>query len=203
MSEKEAVLEQLNQIESSLIDNERFMPFNYRVLIMWGFISAILILSFEDVAKLYSVWIAVSYIGIVTTIGFVIEVYFTKKENKKYDIKKFTKLQKFIETNYTFSIIFSMALTYIFVSNDLGVYSYLAWMFMFGYADFITSFVVNCKKMSAVGLINITASIAIVSITFIFGTDVIESFMKYIAVLFLSGSLIINGLILKEVSKSV
>jgi len=203
MNEKEIVLEQLNTIESSLLDNEKFMPFNYKILIMWGFISAILILSFENIAKLYTVWYAIGYIVIVTTIGFLVEIYIIKKENKKYDIKSFTKLQKFVESNYTFTIVFATALTYVFISNNLAVYAYLSWIFMFGYADFVTGFVVNCKKFTTVGIINISASIAMVTITFIFGIQVIAPYIKYIAVLFLSGSLIYNGLTLKGIEKSV
>jgi hypothetical protein len=193
MYKKEDVLEQLNHIESSLLDSEKFIPFNHKVLVMWGVISAVILLVFERVA-LYGVWYAIGLIGIVTIFGFMIEIYFTKKENIKYDIKRFTSLQKFVESNYTFTIIFATVLTYIFVSNSLAVYAYVSWIFLLGYGDFITGFVINDKKFTAIGLINMSVSIAIYSIIFIFGSDIIEPYIKYIAVIFVSGGLIYNGL---------
>lgn len=197
MSKKEEVLNQLNQIHSSLMDNEKFIPFNYGVLIMWGVISAILILTFDNIS-IFGVWYGIAYIGGVVILGFFVERYFTKKENKKYDLKEFTLLQKFVETNYTFCIIFAIVLTYIFVSNSVGVYSYLSWMFLIGYADFVTGFVLNNKRFTAVGLLNISASIAIITITFIFSPLVIALYIKYISAIFVGGGLIYLGISIKK-----
>lgn len=193
MSEKEEALNQLNQIHSSLIDNEKFMPYNYNMLVMWGIISAILFLTFEMISTL-NIWYAIGYIGIVITFGFLIEVYLIKKENIKYDLEKFTKTQTFIETNYTFSLVFATILTFVFVSNSIGTYAYLSWMFLLGFSNFITGFVLNNKNFTAVGIINISVAMAIFTICMIFDPSLVANVVKYIAVLFSSGGFIYLGI---------
>ncbi len=197
MSDKEEVLNQLNDIHSSLVDQEKFVPYNYDVLIMWGVISAILFLTFDVVAKL-SIWYSVTYIGVVLAIGFLVEIYFIKKENIKYDLEVFTKTQTFIETIFTFSIIFSIVLTYIFISNSLDIYGYLAWIFLLGFAVYVTGFILNNSKFALVGIINISVSLAIFVFSFIFDPVLFASYVKYVAVLFSSGGFIYLGISIKK-----
>ncbi len=195
--QKEKVLNQLHNIHSSLIDKEKFVPYNYNVLVMWGVISAILFLTFETVAKI-DIWYSMGYIGIVIGVSFLVEMYFIKKENLKYDLEKFTKAQTFIETVYTFSVIFAILLTYILISSSLEVYAYLSWIFLLGFANFIAGFVLNNKKFTTVGIISISVAFAIFTISFLLSPLYFADNIKFISVLFSSGGLIYLGISVKK-----
>ena len=197
MSEKEEVLSQLNSIHSTLVDNEKFLPYNYNVLIMWGFLSAFLFLAFGQVATL-GIWYSAGMIAVTIALGFIIEMYFTKKENIKYDIEELTKLQKFIEINYTFSVLFATLLTVIFVSNSIGAYAYISWMFLLGFSNYITGFILNKKRFTVVGLLSITSSVALITISFIFDPSLLNDIAKYMAVLLISGGFIYIGIVTKK-----
>jgi len=197
MDSKEEVLNQLGDIHSSLVDKEKFLPYNYNLLIMWGIISAILYLTFEEVSKM-SIWYALGYIVGVLIIGFLFELYFIRKENIKYNLQKFTKVQTYIEANYTFAIVFAVVLTIIFTTNNLIVYAYLSCIFLFGYSDWVSGFILNNRKFTVVGLINMSVSLAIFTICILFNPALIQSSIKYIAVLFSSGGLIYLGISIKK-----
>jgi magnesium-transporting ATPase (P-type) len=202
MDTKQEAIEQLNEIHSSLVDKQKFMPYNYNVLILWGVISGFLFLTFESVSSI-GIWYGVGLITFTILIGFLIEIYFIKKENKKYELEKFTKLQTFIETNYTFSTFFSTILTFVFISNQLGIYTYLSWMFMLGFSTFICGFVMNNKKFTLIALINIALALAIMTLSVVFTPLFFEPFIKYIATLFIGGGFIYLGITTKKEYQSV
>jgi fatty acid desaturase len=192
MSEKEQVLEQLDEIESSLVDSQKFMPYNYNILILWGIVSAILFLSFETIVS-FNIYYALLFIFITIVITIFIEQYHTRKENKKYDIDKYTKKQKFIESLYMFSAIISLILTYIFVSNNIASYTYLIWMFMIAFSHHTVGYVLNNKYFSTVAIINLAVVFSIFTISFIFSIDMFADYIKYLAVIFSSFGCIYIG----------
>ena len=185
MSEKEEVLDQLNQIESSLMDSEKFMPYNYNVLILWGLVSALLFLTFDIIAS-FGILYSISYVGGLIFIVTIIEQYYIKQENIKYDISKFTKTQKFIESTYTFATIISLFLTYLLYVNGLLLYIYLVWIMMIAFVNYVVGFIKNNKYFTSVGIINLSLTFSIFTLSFIFGIDIFSDYLKYIAVVFSS-----------------
>jgi hypothetical protein len=175
------------------MDSERFMPYNYNMLILWGIVSSILFLTFEGVAKI-SIIYAVIYITFIFLLFFTIEKYFTSKENEKYDLNKSTKIQKFVESVYTFAVFFAIFLTYIFVTNDMLFYSYIVWIFLIGFSDYIIGFILNNIYFTIVGMINMVLVFAILTLSFVFGIELFEQYIKYIAVLFSSFGCIYLGI---------
>ncbi len=200
MSEKEEALNQLNQIHSTLVDREKFLPYNYNILILWGVISGILLLTYEDVAKI-NLLLSVGYILGFVLVGSVIEFYFMKKENKKYDLFTLTKTQKFIETVYGINTIFGVMLTYLLVSSSLTEYSYIVWIFLLGFSKYMVGFATNLKQFSYTGILSIIVAFILFLVTFN-GIDTKE-IGKYLAVVFISGGCIYLGLILNKEKKSV
>jgi hypothetical protein len=93
MSNKEEVLEQLGQIHGALVDEGKFMPYDYRMLIIWGIISGGLFLTTPYVSSFGLVAMAI-YIATTIILGFILETYLTNKINEKYDLEQFTKKQK-------------------------------------------------------------------------------------------------------------
>ena len=185
MNEKEQILEQLDEINSSLFDSQKFSPYNYNILVLWGFVSALLFLTFDIIAS-YEVIYSVGYLASIIFITMLIEKYYIKQENIKYDLEKFTKTQKFIDSLYTFTTIISLFLTYLFFINDMVFYIYLIWIIMIAFTNYIVGFIINNKYFTTVGLINLSVVFSIFTISFIFSPDILSEYIKYIAVMFSS-----------------
>ena len=200
MSEKEQALNQLNQIHSTLVDKEKFLPYNYNILILWGVISAILFLTYEDVAKI-NLLLSTGYILGFILIGSVIEFYFMKLENKKYDLSSLTKTQIFIESIYGLNTLFGILITNLFISHSLNEYSYIVWIFILGVNKYMVGFATNLKKFTQVGIINIIIAFILFLAT-LYGIDT-HQLGKYLAVLFVSGGCIYLGITLTKEQKSV
>ncbi len=200
MSEKEEALNQLNQIHSTLVDKEKFLPYNYNILILWGVIAGILFLTYEEVANI-NLFYGVGYILGFILLGSGVEFYFMKQENKKYDLSTLTKTQKFIESIYGLNTIFGVMITYLLISNSLIEYSYIVWIFILGLNKYMVGFATNLKKFSYVGIINIIIAFLLFSAT-LYGIETKEV-GKYLAVIFVSGGCIYLGLALKKEQKSV
>ena len=200
MSEKEEALNQLNQIHSTLVDKEKFLPYNYNILILWGVISGVLLLTYEEVAKI-NLLLSVGYILGFVLVGSIVEFYFMKKENKKYDLFTLTKTQKFIETVYGLNTIFGVMLTYLLVSNSLTEYSYIVWIFLLGFSKYVVGFATNLNQFSYTGILSIIVAFILFLAT-LYGIDTKEV-GKYLAVIFVSGGCIYLGLILNKEQKSV
>ncbi len=200
MSEKEEALTQLNQIHSTLVDKEKFLPYNYNILILWGIISAILFLTYEKVAKI-NLLLSAGYILGFIVLGSIVEFYFMKLENKKYDLSSLTKTQKFIESIYGFNTVFGVLITYLLISNSLNSYSYIVWIFILGLNKYMVGFATNLSKFSNIGIINIIVAFILFLAT-LYGIDT-KDISKYLAVLFISGGCIYLGLTLSKEQKSV
>ncbi len=200
MSEKEQALNQLNQIHSTLVDKEKFLPYNYNILILWGVISGVLLLTYEGVAKI-NLLLSVGYILGFVLVGAIVEFYFMKRENKKYDLFTLTKTQKFIETVYGLNTIFGVMLTYLLVSNSLTEYSYIVWIFILGVNKYMVGFATNLKQFNYTGILSIIVAF-ILFLTTLYGIDTKE-IAKYLAVIFISGGCIYLGIIINKEQKSV
>ena len=200
MSKKEKALNQLNQIHSTLVDKEKFLPYNYKILILWGVIIGVLLLTYEEIAKI-NLLLSVGYILGFVLVGSVVEFYFMKKENKKYELFTLTKTQKFIETVYGINTIFGVMLTYFLVSNSLTEYSYIVWIFLLGFSKYLVGFATNQKQFSYTGILSIIVAF-ILFLVALYGIDTKE-IGKYLSVIFISGSCIYLGLILNKEQKSV
>jgi len=193
MSEKQQILEQLDEINSSLFDNQKFAPYNYNVLVLWGFVSGLLFLTFDIIAS-YDILYSIGYLGGIIFVTMMIEKYYIKQENIKYDLEKFTTTQKFIESLYVFVTIISLFFTYLFFMYDLVFYIYLVWMVMIAFANYVVGFVLNNRYFTVVGLITMSVVFSVFTISFIFSPEMLSEYIKYIAVIFSSFGCILIGL---------
>jgi len=200
MSDKQVAIERLNEIHSTLVDKEKFLPYNYNILILWGVISAVLFLTFERVAS-FGVVYSVGYILGFVLLGTLVEYYFMKIENSKYDLSNLTKTQKFIESIYGFSTVFGGFMTYLFLQNDLVSYAYIIWIFLLGLNKFMIGFAINQKRFQRAGILSISISF-ILFLTSLYGIDTKEV-GKYLAVIFVSGGCVYLGIVTKREQKSV
>ena len=200
MSDKQVAIEQLNEIHSTLVDKEKFLPYNYNILILWGVISAVLFLTFEKVAGFGAVY-SVGYILGFILLGTLVEYYFMKIENSKYDLSQLTKTQKFIEAIYGFSTIFGGLMTYLLLQNDLIQYAYITWIFLLGTNKFMIGFAINQKQFQVAGVLSISISF-ILFLASLYGIDTKEV-GKYLAVIFVSGGCVYLGIVTKKEQKSV
>ena len=159
LKDKEQILKQLNDIHSCLIVSEKAVPYSKYTLFLWGGVSVLLFLSFEFIFLYFNLFYAILYVVCVVFISQVIEYYATIRENNKYDVSGMTIEQNFIRVVYSGSILFSIILTFIFVSNLLGHYSYPVWVFMLSFSNIIIGFILNNSAFKLVGSINIFMSI--------------------------------------------
>jgi len=74
MKDKNRITEQINIIKNSLMESERFMPYDYKMLIMWGIISIVLFLSLENIVK-YGLGYTIGFMVIIIGIGFLYEIF--------------------------------------------------------------------------------------------------------------------------------
>jgi hypothetical protein len=144
MDSIEDVLKQLDDIHSSLVESERFMPYNYNVVIMWGVSSIIMILFTQTIFEM-SILYGVIFLIFILGIGWIAEYIMTKQENQKYDIDRYTKIQKFTESIFTFSVIFGILISLLLAKNMLISYIYLVWVFLLSLSGYLAGFVVNSK----------------------------------------------------------
>lgn len=193
---KEEALEQLQQIHSTLTDS-KFIPYDYRMMYLWGAVSIVLFLFTGYLFTLSLLWGFVLFVGILTLAG-LIETYFIKKANKKYDIEKCTDKQQFIGTSYNFSMVFAILLMYLFISKDMMGYIIPTWMLLLGIATYSTGFTANNIKMAWVGIVNFCVGSLLYLTAFIFGEQILLSFTHLVAAIITGGGFIYIGYIIKN-----
>ena len=139
LENKKKIFKQLEDIHNYIVNDENIIPYNRNRLFLWGFISASMFLGFEFILH-FSFFYAIFYIVGLSILSSLFGIYFTKKDNIKYELYSFTNNQKFIDINYLIIIIFAIILTYIFVLNNLGYYSYPIWVFLIGFGHINSGF---------------------------------------------------------------
>lgn len=199
MESKTEVLKQLEDIHSSLVDSEKFMPYNFNAIIMWGVISILLFL-FASYMFEQSMYLGIAFLIIMLSGGGIVEYFLTKKENIKYDIQNFTKIQKFIETVFTFNVIFGILISIILVQNELVSYIYLIWVFLIGVAGYIVGFTINSKIFLNHGKVSAILSLVLFAFSLIFDLTLLN---QAFAIISLGFGYIYLGIKLKKESKSV
>ena len=160
---KEEVLKQIDGIQKALIESKKFVPYDSKMLIGWGVIAISLFTFAEPLLRerlMYGIFFLVGMIFF----GFAIEYLLTKKENRKYDLKHFTKLQKFAELIYGFNVLFGIVLSIVFVKFQLVGYAYLSWVFLLGISGYVLGFVINSKSYLNHGKISMIASLILMII---------------------------------------
>ena len=199
MESKEDILKQLDEIHSSLLDSEKFMPYNFNVIIMWGVVSILLFL-FASYMFEQSIYIGITFLITMLSGGGAVEYFLTKKENKKYDIQNFTKIQKFIEKVFTLNMIFGILISIVLVQNELVSYIYLIWVFLIGVAGYIVGFTINSKIFLKHGTISAIMSLVLFAFNILFDFSMLN---QAFAVISLGFGYIYLGIKLKKECKSV
>jgi len=158
-SKKEDVLKQLNEIKGALVDNSKFVPYNGNMLIIWGVIGG-LMLYFAPVFFRSSIISGVIFLAGGFFVGFMLELNFTQKENKKYQLEQFTVIQKSIEYSYAAMMLFALLLTTILLQVNIKSLIYPIWIFAIGFAGLVTGFLVNNKAFKIVSVITLLISLS-------------------------------------------
>lgn len=196
--DKEEAIKQLNEIHISLVDSKKFRPYNYDALIVWGFITVIILVFlkyFYDAGLMYGTL----FLSFALIIGSVIEYMLVINENKKYDIDKPTALQNFIFTIFIFSMIFGVIATILLVQHDEIAYCPILWMYIIGLPKFITGFCIHSQSLKLFGKINMIVAFVFFCITIIFtGNEQLFLINTIVSILGLGFGHIYLGLKLKK-----
>ena len=154
MSEKEKVLQQINEIKSHLVDKEVFFPYNFNASHVWSAISLVLTLimipSYE-----YSIVVGIVVTSVFVLIGFVVEGVLTKQVNESYDIDDCTRRQQFIMKNFVMIALFAIVFSSVLASYKLYIPIFILWLFLISLGYFGVSFVLNIKNYEKVATFNI------------------------------------------------
>lgn len=117
-----------------------------------------------------------------------------RKENKKFDLFSFTKLQLEVESVYTILVVFGIFLTFILLSNNIIYETYLVWIILVSFANYIVGLLLNCKSFKIIGIGAVLAGFILFGINFIID---LSGVIKYISALIVGGSFIILGILKK------
>ena len=158
MSEKEKVLQQINEIKSHLVDKELFFPYNFNACHVWSLISIILTLimipSYEQ-----SIVVGTVVTFTFVLVGFVVEGILTKKVNESYDIDDCTRRQQFIMKNFMMIALFAIVFSTVLASYKLYIPIFILWLFLISLGHFAVGFVLNIKDYEKVAMFNIVMAI--------------------------------------------
>ena len=200
MEEKEKVLKQIDNINSSFLDIEKFIPFSPNTLIIWGIVSIVVYLGAFPVYKVgysyYSLFVGVFIFG-----AYLTDYLLTKREMKKYNLTKYSKTQIFIEYVFMINVFISILLSNIFIHHNVGYYVYSTWVFFIGFAHFITGYVINNNLVRKTGLMMVAVGILMFVFMSISGCDVCFGYMRYVSALFGGVSLVWLGIMMKKNAK--
>lgn len=200
IKEKQSLQEQFNTINSILIESKKFMPYDYNALVLWGVIASFLFLYTDTVINSFSIYHGIGFLVSFIVIGFIIEVFMIKRENKKFELEQLTKKQKFIEMVFSLASLFCIILTFLFIQNNLTQYLYLHWLFVLGFGTYVSGFVLNQKRFSMIGYLNMIVFILLFGLSFFI--DIFE-LSKYSGTLFIGGGFIYLGIMGRKDNKLV
>ena len=167
MSEKEEVLRQISEIKNHLVDRKIFFPYNYNACFVWSFIALVLTIVMIPSYQ-YSIIFGSSLTFGLMLIGFVVEGSMTKKINQEYNIDDATKKQQFIMNIFLMISLFLIVLSSALAMFKLFVPMYLLWLFLISIGYFAVGFILNIDRFSKIALLNMSASIIILTVALIF-----------------------------------
>ena len=161
--EKEEALRQIHDIKNHLVDKQTFFPYNYRATYVWAVIALILTFTMIPIYEksiLQGTLVAIFFIAI----GFVIEGFLTKRENKSYDIEDCTNRQQFIVKTFLMLTSFGIVLSMILASYSLYIPVLLLWLFLCSMGYFSVGFILNIERFSQMAQFNISSSVLLLGI---------------------------------------
>ena len=199
MKTKDEVLKQLDEIEYSLLDKEKFMPYDYSMLILWGIVSVVLFL-FSGYIFSKSVYYGSVFLTVTIGGAFLVEYLLTKKENRKYRLEALTNLQKFSESVFAFNIALGILFSILLTQYHLISFIYLIWVFLIGVAEYVLGFSINSKLFFKHGKLSVVSSLAFFAINLFYDLGALN---QIFAVVMVGFWYIFMGLKLKGESQSV
>ena len=197
MEDKDKALEQLDNIHNYMVDSEDNTPYDSNIILLWAFASAVMFLSFEVVLG-FGVASAVLFVVGVSAFTYGVGAFMLRRENYKYDIAKMTHNQVITNYNYMFAIVFAIVLTLVFNVNDIGKYSYSAWVFLIAFANFNAGVVLNKGSFRLAGVVGLVVGALMFGVFMYFGAFALEGYDKYISALVCSGSLVYMAIVAKR-----
>lgn len=199
MEDKDKALKQLDDIHSSIVDSEDKTPLNPNAILLWSFASAIMFLGFEYVLS-FNLYYAISFVVGISLISYMIEFFLIRRENYKYDVMNITHNQVMIQWNYNIAIVFAIILTFIFNTNDFGIYSYPSWVFLIAFANFNTGLILNKNSFKLAGIFGLViGGVMFISLPYI--ELYYLSFIQIVSIVSCSGSLAYISIDLKRANQ--
>ena len=199
MENKQDILKHLNEIHTSLLDSEKFMPYDYNAIIMWGAISSVLFL-FGGYAFENSTLTGFLFLSLFLGGGIFIERKMIAKENVKHELENLTKIQKFFEQTLGAAIVMGILLSVLLVEHALVEYVYLTWIFLIGFCVYVIGFTLNSKPFLNNGKLSIVVSLVLFSLGLLFDFTALN---QLAALALLGFGHIYLGWKLKQEAKSV
>jgi len=196
---KNDVLKKLKEIHTSLLENEKFMPYNFNAIIVWGVVAIFLFIFASNIFKISIIYGSI-FLIVFLGFGALVEYFLIKNENKKYDMPYFNKLQNFVEKVYVINIIFGIFLTIIFVQSMLIDYIYIIWIFLIGSAGYIAGFSINSKLFTYHSIISISVAFTLFILSTFFNITI---FNQLAAIVVIGFGYIYLGIRLKRESNDV
>jgi hypothetical protein len=201
MESKEDILKQVGQIKGALMEQNKFVPYDGNMLIIWGIIGGIMLygapIFFEQ-----SLFGGIGFLVGGFAVGFVLEMVLTKKQNDKYALNQFTSIQKNIEYTYAISMAIALVMTIIAIKLEVLGVIYPLWMFHIGFAGFVTGVLANNKQYKIISLLTMLPPMVILGyfafdIQYIHSTAIYE-LSRSVSIVLLSGSYIYLGIAMKK-----
>ena len=202
--EKKEALNQIHQIKESLIDNQKFVPYEPNALIMWGIVTSILFIFAQEVLENFGIVMGCLFLAFFISVAAFIEYHMTKKINKKYEIEVLTRKQKFIESIYMFHSLFGILMTAVLVQAGAMNLIYVIWIFVIGFTSYTAGHIMNQKSFTYHGIVSALLAFGILYLIYFTPNGLQDSglsiLFRILAVIFLGGGFVWLGISMKKES---
>lgn len=184
--------EEIDEVYKYIIEEEKILPYDYRMAIGWGVI-AILFFIFVEMLFGWNILFGV-FITVLVGAGAVgIEFFLMRKKTQRSGFFTLSKKQKFIESIYIISIIFGLLLSILFFQQKLYSYIYTSWIFLISFANFVYAYIAESKKIKRYAMIGIELSVILFLID-LSGWIEIKIVSQIVAIGYIGFGLVIYGI---------
>lgn len=184
--------EEIDEVYKYIIEEEKILPYDYRMAIGWGVI-AILFFIFVEMLFGWNILFGV-FITVLVGAGAVgIEFFLMRKKTQRSGFFTLSKKQKFIESIYIISIIFGLLLSILFFQQKLYSYIYTSWIFLISFANFVYAYIAESKKIKRYAMIGIELSVILFLID-LSGWIEIKIISQIVAIGYIGFGLVIYGI---------
>ena len=195
INNKNKVLKNIESIKTILLDKDTSLPIKKKALVMWSLVAFILTAFSEFVFKNFGLVLGFSFILFFIITASILEVYYTKKLNYKFNINNLSNKQK--KNKLTFYILtFSASLlTLLFIKFNLESFIYPFWLFFIGLSFLNTDIIHNIKIFKIFACAYIIIAYLMFGALFFFTYDLKDIFKLLTILIFVFGNILLSFLI--------